>query len=31
LPGWPHRWRWPLAAALGANWLYLVARHLTAR
>jgi len=31
LPGWPHRWRWPLAVALVANWFYLVARHLTAR
>lgn len=31
LPGWPARWRWPLAAALVADWAYLLGRHLGER
>jgi len=30
LPGWPERWRWPLAVALAADWAYLIGRELAA-
>ncbi|HSM52071.1 MAG TPA: DUF2752 domain-containing protein [Thermoanaerobaculia bacterium] len=30
LPGWPERWRWPLALALAADWAYLIGRELAA-